>query len=118
MLIACGFTPDSDGIPNALEFALASNPNANSSSHLPSLRLDAESPFVIFSHRRNRAAPAERLFVEASANLITWQRLHPGTDAVELQISTETGTTDVDRLEWRIPKNLTTHRFFRLAYDP
>jgi hypothetical protein len=37
---------------------------------------------------------------------------------VELHISAETGEPNVDHLEWRIPENLPTHRFFRLAYDP
>ena len=69
--------PDSDGLTNAMEFILSSDPLASAGTAGPVIRGGGAA--MEFIYRRRRNADVIDVSVETSADLQTWTRLGPGT---------------------------------------
>lgn len=112
--------PDGDGLPNAIEFVLGTQPNpalpgSNSSAQRPGGR--TEDDRFIFSFRRSHASHSNDVFVEASADLVSWQRIEPGQNGAILRQAPETGLPGFDRVEVSLPldNSASAARFMRLG---
>lgn len=62
--------PDADGLPNGIEFVLASDPTDPSSGESPTARAAADTMVIEF--RRNDDAKGLALLVETSDDLVSW----------------------------------------------
>lgn len=109
--------PDRDGLPNAIEFVLGTDPGADSSAHRPDGWIDGESH--ILSFRRSHASADEDVFVEVSTDLDSWSRLEDGTGGVEFSLSPEPGESGIDRWEVSLPKEESpgARSFLRLGIE-
>jgi chondroitin AC lyase len=112
--------PDGDGLPNAIEFVLGTQPNpgltgSDSSAHRPAGRI--EDGRFIFSFRRSHASQSSDVFVESSEDLISWQRVFHGENGAIIHQAPEPGTAGFDRIEISIPSggNATSGSFMRLG---
>jgi hypothetical protein len=98
--------PDGDGLPNAIEFVLGTQPNpalpdSESSAHRPTGRFQ-DGNFV-FSFRRSHASLSHDVFVEESADLVSWRRISNGAHGVVVQQRPEPGVAAFDRIEVSLP---------------
>jgi chondroitin AC lyase len=112
--------PDGDGLPNAIEFVLGTQPNpalpaSESSAHRPTGRLKGGR--FVFSFRRSHASQANDVFVEASADLVNWQRIEVGQNGAAIHQTAEPGLPGFDRVEVSLPldSGAASRRFMRLG---
>jgi hypothetical protein len=112
--------PDGDGLPNAIEFVLGTQPHpglpdSNSSAQRPAGRL--EGGRFVFSFRRSHASQANDVFVEASADLVNWQRIEVGQNGAAIHQTAEPGLPGFDRVEVSLPldSDAASRRFMRLG---
>ncbi len=112
--------PDGDGLPNAIEFVLGTQPNpalpdSESSAHRPTGRID-DGRFI-FSFRRSHASHSNDVFVETSVDLVNWQRVSDGEIDAAIHQKPEPGLAAFDRVEVSLPleNNPAARRFMRLG---
>lgn len=100
--------PDADGVPNALEFLLGSNPLAGSGSALPAPQVDGDALVLDYWHRG--AAAGLVVNAQTSTDLRTgeWATVTPVT------VSWDPATGDRQQ---RVTLPLTEAAFFRLALE-
>ncbi len=109
--------PDSDGVPNLLEFALSGNPNGADPELSGELRLSdsGTGPLADFSYWRNAAADPAHLKLRSSPDLSTWQEMDDAADFISFD---DANNRVFMRLRFPIPGD-PGKRFFRLEYvDP
>lgn len=112
--------PDGDGLPNAVEFVLGTQPNpalagSNSSTQRPSGRI--ENDRFIFSFRRSHASHSNGVFVEVSADLFSWQQVSDGENGAVIHQMPEPGLPGFDRVEvsLQLENSAASARFMRLG---
>jgi len=90
--------PDGDGIPNALEFVLGSDPTVPDNTVLPvgSLALNGEGNRVLVYQfdRQISAASAVSSWVEYSEDLVNWTRAVDGQNGIAISITPLDSTTE------------------------
>ena len=64
--------PDGDGVPNALEYVLGSNPTPPGGPAAPTVNLTADSMLFTFPRIDNSETADVTLTIEASTDLVTW----------------------------------------------
>lgn len=106
--------PDSDGIPNALEFILGGDPASSNAAILPSLV--SESGWHFRFTRHVDTSTAFDLDVVRSTNLIGWQPLVNGADGVTFTVSPFTATHD--QIDVLVPASTPAPIFLRLVATP
>ena len=104
--------PDTDGIPNLLEYKLGLNPRAAATGGLPFSRiLDG---YFYFTYTFNKFATDVALSLEVSADLTNWKDSSEVLQEVRLEESEETKTIT---LRGRNPVSATRQGFLRLRVD-
>jgi uncharacterized protein (DUF2141 family) len=104
--------PDSDGLPNLLEFALGSSPTAATEDGLPMLILTSlgADQWLGFEIQRPRAAASIRLVLQASDDVKTWS-----TIAANVTVVQTGATADLVRVMDTTPVANHPYRFLRLG---
>ncbi len=105
--------PDGDGLPNLVEFALASDPGSPASGPLTraDLVVDAGRTYLGFVYRRPKNAPANLVFtVTASTALTPWD----GMTAREVSV-TDRGTYEEVLVRTPVALDVTATGFIRMS---
>jgi Peptidase family C25 len=117
---ADGADPEHDGLSNVLEYALTLDPNAASSSGLPTASTGGGG-YPRFEFTRNAARTDVTYTVEASSDLILWTPIARAlagapTSAITAHSVTESGAGDVKTaiVEDAVPITANSPRFLRL----
>jgi hypothetical protein len=103
--------PDSDGVPNALEFILGGDPTASNTSILPSLLSESGWHFRFMRHVDT--STVFDLGVVHSTDLIEWQSL---TNGATFTVSPVTATHD--QVDVLVPDGTPSPLFLRLVATP
>ena len=104
---------DADGIPDALEFVLGTDPKAFSSTNVQTSS-SGENLVLIFS-RDDRSETADlTLQVEAGTNLVTWPQVITIADTSTPGVTVEENGEAPDTITVIIPKNGATQLFTRI----
>lgn len=112
---AANADPDHDGVGNALEFVLGSNPLISDASRLPQVSVTASE--MIFSFTREDASEAElALEFQHSANLSTWTSIQIGADNASSApgVSIIENDANPDQVTITLPKGTEAKLFGRL----
>ncbi len=108
--------PDSDGIPNLMEYTLAGNPAVASRTILPTLSAGGGDFLFRFSRRASSADDTEQIF-QYSSDLIHWEEIKitaPTDVAVALDTTDENGHQAVSVA---VPKGENSAMFGRLKVN-
>lgn len=106
--------PDSDTIPNAMEFILGGDPGVSSVSILPVLMADSCWRFRFLRHIDTRSA--FNLGVEGSADLFAWEPLEHGVGGVTITVAPFNASHD--QVDVLLPDSATSRHFLRLVAEP
>jgi len=110
--------PDSDGIRNAIEFVLGSepnpaNPNSMSVADLPDATLDATYLTVVY--RRADISATANPVIQYDTDLSGWTPAVDGVDGVIISFVDDGVATGIDEVTVKIPRTLNDRLFARLS---
>src|SRR5207302_805087 len=114
---AAGADPDSDHIPNLVEFALGGNPTVADTSILPAFTSSTVNgkPVAVYQFNRNKTAAASvTVAVEYSTDLSTWTTAIDGQNGVTITTTPVNASTD----HVTVTFSNATHIFARLRVTP
>lgn len=85
LVIGAGADPDKDGLKNAIEFVLNSNPNGGSQSNLPKARKEGNNVVFEFTRRKDAATAGYPSVVQVSSTLSagSWTDVTAGVSTVD-----------------------------------
>lgn len=111
------FDYDGDGLANAIEFVLGSDPTTESAAFSPITTIDPA--YLVFSFRRNAKAAADSPVVEYGSTLSGWVPAQAEVDGVIVEEEADFFGAGIDRVTVRIPRSLESGSklFARLAVD-
>lgn len=111
------FDYDNDGLANAIEFVLGSDPTTESSASAPIATIDPT--YLAFSFRRSGKAAADSPGVEYGSTLGGWTPAEAGVDGVIVDVEADFFGAGIDRVTVRIPRTLGSGStlFARLTVD-
>lgn len=111
------FDYDFDGVDNAIEFVLGSDPTGPDSGVLPTVVTDAT--HLNFTFRRSAASAADEPGVEYGSDLDGWMPAVHGTDGVSISTTPDGFGAGIDSVTVSIPRALAADNrlFARLAVE-
>ncbi len=112
---APGADHDGDGLANAIEFVLGSDPTTPDPTVAPTGLTDASD--LVFTHRQNQAAAADHPTVQHGSDLAGWTAAADGENGITITTTPDGFGAGIDAVTVRIPRALAVEGrlFARLA---
>ena len=95
---------DFDGLPNSIEFVLASDPTSSDRGLAPSATIDPSD--MVFTFRRSEAALQYDPVVEYGSDLAGWTEAEAGTDGIRISSVTNGSGPGISTVSVAIPRAL------------